>query len=100
MGRLMGIRRRTWVENQVALKTVSGLVTLLREAGIESTGVEGDRALAEAARRRGIWVTNTPDVLTEATADLAWALILAVTRRLGEAERLSLIPPGAAPEFT
>ena len=41
----------------------------------------------EAARRRGVWVTNTPDVLTEATADLAWALILAVTRRLGEAER-------------
>jgi glyoxylate reductase len=42
----------------------------------------------ESARRRGVWVTNTPDVLTEATADLTWALILAVTRRLGEAERL------------
>lgn len=42
----------------------------------------------ESARRRGVWVTNTPDVLTEATADLAWALILATTRRLGEAERL------------
>ena len=42
----------------------------------------------DAARRRGVWVTNTPDVLTEATADLTWALILAVTRRLGEAERL------------
>jgi len=42
----------------------------------------------EAARRRGVWVTNTPDELTEATADLTWALILAVTRRLGEAERL------------
>ena len=42
----------------------------------------------EAARRRGVWVTNTPDVLTEATADLTWGLILAVTRRLGEAERL------------
>jgi glyoxylate reductase len=41
----------------------------------------------EAARGRGVWVTNTPDVLTEATADLTWALILAVTRRLGEAER-------------
>lgn len=41
----------------------------------------------EAARRRRVWVTNTPDVLTEATADLTWALILAVTRRLGEAER-------------
>ena len=42
----------------------------------------------EAARRRGVWVTNTPDVLTEATADLTWGLILAVTRRLGEAERI------------
>ena len=41
----------------------------------------------EAARSRGVWVTNTPDVLTEATADLTWALILAATRRLGEAER-------------
>lgn len=40
-----------------------------------------------AAGRRGVWVTNTPDVLTEATADLTWALILMVTRRLGEAER-------------
>lgn len=38
------------------------------------------------AARRGIWVTNTPDVLTEATADLAWALILAVTRRVVEAD--------------
>ena len=40
-----------------------------------------------AARRRGIVVTNTPGVLTDATADLTWALILAVTRRLGEGER-------------
>jgi glyoxylate reductase len=40
-----------------------------------------------AARERGIVVTNTPGVLTDATADLTWALILAVTRRLGEGER-------------
>jgi glyoxylate reductase len=39
-----------------------------------------------ALRARGIAVSNTPDVLTEATADLTWALILAVTRRLREAE--------------
>jgi len=38
------------------------------------------------AERRGIWVTNTPDVLTETTADLTWALILAVTRRIIEAD--------------
>ncbi len=40
------------------------------------------------ATRRGILVTNTPDVLTEATADFTWALILAAARRLGEGERL------------
>jgi len=41
-----------------------------------------------AASRRGIDVTNTPGVLTEATADLAWALILAAARRLPEGEAL------------
>ena len=41
-----------------------------------------------AARERGIVVTNTPDVLTEATADLTWALILDITRRLVEGDRL------------
>lgn len=39
------------------------------------------------ARNRGILVTNTPEVLTEATADLTMALILATTRRLLEADR-------------
>ncbi len=41
-----------------------------------------------AAGERGIVVTNTPDVLTDATADFTLALILAITRRLGEGERL------------
>lgn len=41
-----------------------------------------------AATARKIPVTNTPDVLTDATADLAFALLLAVARRLGEGERL------------
>lgn len=41
-----------------------------------------------ACRARGIVVTNTPDVLTNACADFTWALILAVTRRLGEGERV------------
>jgi glyoxylate reductase len=41
-----------------------------------------------AARARGVIVTNTPDVLTEATADLTWGLILGITRRIGEGERL------------
>ncbi|HKA59196.1 MAG TPA: D-glycerate dehydrogenase [Gemmatimonadales bacterium] len=38
-----------------------------------------------AAEIRGVLVTNTPDVLTDATADLTWALILATARRLPEA---------------
>lgn len=41
-----------------------------------------------AARERRIVVTNTPDVLTEASADLTWALILGITRRIAEGERL------------
>jgi len=41
-----------------------------------------------AARERGIIVTNTPDVLTESTADLTWALILGITRRIVEGDRL------------
>jgi len=40
------------------------------------------------ARSRNIVVTNTPDVLTESVADFTWALILAITRRLSEGERL------------
>src|SRR5690625_3673232 len=42
----------------------------------------------EAATRRGIAVTNTPDVLTDATADMAFALLLAVSRRLVEGDSL------------
>ena len=40
------------------------------------------------ARSRGIVVTNTPDVLTESVAEFTWAMILAVTRRLSEGDRL------------
>jgi len=40
-----------------------------------------------ACRERGVVVTNTPDVLTEATADLTWALLMATLRRLPAAER-------------
>jgi glyoxylate reductase len=51
-----------------------------------ATGV--DNIDLVAAEMNGVIVTNTPDVLTEATADLTWALILAVTRRLKEAMQL------------
>jgi glyoxylate reductase len=42
----------------------------------------------QAATRRRIVITNTPDVLTDATADLTWALILATARRVVEGDRL------------
>jgi glyoxylate reductase len=40
-----------------------------------------------AATRRGVVVTNTPDVLTDTTADFAWALLMASARRVVEADR-------------
>ncbi len=40
----------------------------------------------EACRARGVVVTNTPEVLTEATADMAWALLMATARRICESE--------------
>ena len=41
-----------------------------------------------AARQRGLIVTNTPDVLTDATADLTWALLLSTARRVVEGDAL------------
>lgn len=55
---------------------------------VANIAVGYDNLDVEYARRRGIEVTNTPDVLTEATAEFTWGLILAVTRRIPEGERL------------
>jgi len=54
---------------------------------VANVAVGVDNVDLAAARRHGVMVTNTPGVLTDATADLAIALLLAVTRRLGEGER-------------
>jgi gluconate 2-dehydrogenase len=55
---------------------------------IVATGSVGHNHVDLAAcRARGIAVTNTPDVLTEATADMAWALLMATARRVTESER-------------
>ena len=53
------------------------------------------------ATRLGILVTNTPGVLTEATADLAWALILAVPRRVADGDRVMRAGkfPGWGPNY-
>jgi glyoxylate reductase len=55
---------------------------------IANCAVGFDNVDVAAATAAGIAVTNTPDVLTEATAELAFALIIAAARRLPEAERL------------
>lgn len=55
---------------------------------IVATGSVGYNHIDVAAcSARGIAVTNTPDVLTEATADMAWALLMATARRISESER-------------
>jgi glyoxylate reductase len=55
---------------------------------IANIAVGYDNIDLAAARERGIVVTNTPDVLTNAVAEFTWALILAVTRRVPEGDRL------------
>jgi len=79
---------------------VDGLVCLLTEkitravidSGeslkvISNIAVGYDNIDVKKATEKGIYVTNTPGVLTETTADLAWALLMAVARRIAEADR-------------
>lgn len=54
---------------------------------ISQMAVGCDNIDVEEATKRGIYVTNTPGVLTETTADLAWALLMAVSRRIVEADK-------------
>lgn len=55
---------------------------------VANIAVGYDNLDVPAARQRGVIVTNTPDVLTEATAELTWALILGISRRVAEGDRL------------
>ncbi|PYR94977.1 MAG: D-glycerate dehydrogenase [Acidobacteria bacterium] len=55
---------------------------------IATIAVGYDNIDVAAARERGIIVTNTPDVLTQAVAEFTWALILGIARRVGEGDRL------------
>lgn len=105
-----GITAQAWtsdvpISRDELLKMVVGadvLVTLLTEkidaevldaAGAQlkavcNVAVGFNNIDISACTQRGIKVTNTPGVLTEATADIAMALILMVTRRLAEGERV------------
>jgi lactate dehydrogenase-like 2-hydroxyacid dehydrogenase len=82
------------------VSNVEGLLSLLTDTvdqalldaapdlrAISNYAVGTDNVDLEAATARGIPVGNTPDVLTDATADLAFALLLALARRLPEGER-------------
>ena len=78
-------------EALIALLTVRIDDTLLQRAPglrIVANAVVGyDNVDLRACRERGVVVTNTPDVLTDASADLAMALLLATVRKLPQAER-------------
>ena len=74
------------VTDRIDSKIVAKAGPSLRLIANYGTGV--DHIALGAAAGRGITVTNTPDVLTEDTADMTMALILAVPRRLAEGERI------------
>ncbi|MFN3484082.1 MAG: 2-hydroxyacid dehydrogenase [Planctomycetota bacterium] len=63
------------------------LSRLPRLRAVCNVAVGYDNIDVPAATRYGVWVTNTPEVLTDATADLAWALLLAAARRVAEGDR-------------
>ncbi len=80
---------------EILVPTVTDRIdaAILSQAGerlrlIASFGTGVDHIDLASARQRGITVTNTPGVLTEDTADMTMALILAVARRISEGERL------------
>ncbi len=85
---------------QQAIADKSGMICLVTDR-IDSTVVEAAPALkviaavavgydnidVEAATRQGIVVTNTPGILTESSADLAWGLLFSIARRITEGDR-------------
>jgi glyoxylate reductase len=75
----------TMLTDRVDAELIDG-APRLRAVSNYAVGV--DNVDLEAAVRRGIPVGNTPDVLTEATADLAVALMLGIARRLAEGDRM------------
>ena len=82
-------------EADVLVPTVTDRIdaSVLSQAGeqlrlIANYGTGVDHIDLKTAQQRGMTVSNTPDVLTEDTADMAMALILSVPRRLAEGERL------------
>ena len=87
------LRRVKGVDAIVCLLTEAIDAAVLDAAGpqlriVANVAVGYNNVDVAACRARGIAVTNTPDVLTNACADFTWGLILTITRRLGEGERV------------
>jgi len=93
-------RALTRTEFLEAVQGRDGLLCLLTETvdaevldvaagvkGIANYDVGFNNIDVDACTRRGIPVSNTPDVLTDTTADLAWALMFSVARRIVEGDR-------------
>ncbi len=93
-------RALTRTEFLEAVQGRDGLLCLLTETvddevldaaagvkGVANYAVGFNNIDVDACTRRGIPVSNTPDVLTDTTADLAWALMFSVARRIVEGDR-------------
>lgn len=88
------LRRVVGKDGMVSLLTEKVDRELLDAAGpslriVVQVAVGYDNIDVPACTERGVAVTNTPGVLDETTADFAWALLMAVARRLIEADRLA-----------
>jgi glyoxylate/hydroxypyruvate/2-ketogluconate reductase len=98
----VGSKQAAYTQDELIelLKHARGAITTLREPitaavldacpqlkVISNIAVGYNNIDVAACTARGIVVTNTPDVLTQTTADFAWALLMAAARRLPEAER-------------
>ena len=85
VGRLQG---RQGLVCQITDTVDAEVLAAARELRVVSNVAVGfNNVDVAAATRRGVLVTNTPDVLTETTADFAWTLLMATARRLVEADR-------------
>ena len=87
------IRARVAGQHALICQLTETITAEIIEAGSElriiaNVAAGYENIAVAAAKARGIAVTNTPDVLTEATAEFTWGLILAIARRIVEGDRL------------
>jgi lactate dehydrogenase-like 2-hydroxyacid dehydrogenase len=79
------VRGKQGIISQLTDRLDAGFLEVLEEVRVVANVAVGyDNIDVPAATRKGILVTNTPDVLTETTADFAWALLMAAARRVVE----------------